>query len=156
MREWVYGRLVGLPGKIIAAVNTAAGLFGMFASERIRSEAGYAVTAETIHSVGDVLLVFSMLYFAALWLLKPTPKAHQERYRVILGALDQAVATFDPTAGTMFADHLRNHQHYEPIRHILPAKLVAKIESPQPPESESLLQMVRAERRKIAIRKGVV
>ncbi|MBC2776452.1 hypothetical protein [Parasphingopyxis marina] len=72
MREKVYRSLVSTPGVAVGFINTAAGLFGTFASEDARNAVGDIMTADTIQTIGIVMLGVSVFYFAALWLLKPT------------------------------------------------------------------------------------
>ncbi len=71
MRRIVYSGMVSAPSKVVSGAATLLGLAGTIWPEKVQNLAGDTVTVDNIQSIGIVLLIASVIYFALLWLLKP-------------------------------------------------------------------------------------
>ena len=72
MRTELYSALVRAPSKIGGGAGWLAGVVASVWPHAVESWTGEMIDSSTIQELGIFLLAFSSLYFAALWLLKPT------------------------------------------------------------------------------------
>lgn len=104
MQSDTYKAMVGLPPKIGAGACTAIGaLANILPEDRLSQIVGPYLSVSNIRVAGVALLIIAAVYFAALWLLKPSKSDEKEGRQQSLqnnGALVQGNGSFQNT-GTM-------------------------------------------------------
>lgn len=68
----LYNALVALPSKTIGISTGSIGVLAAFWPTWLETKVGAKVTADTIQTAGMALMAASIVYFAMLWLLKPS------------------------------------------------------------------------------------
>src|SRR4051794_13299615 len=71
MRRIVYQGMLRLPARVGGSAVSLAGLVGSIWPDRVKAVIGGSVSPDEIRLVGIALLVIGLVYFIALWLLKP-------------------------------------------------------------------------------------
>lgn len=101
MRRIIYKGLVGLPAKLTSAAVTAFGAIAAAYPKRVEAAFGEAVTSESIQFWGFVALGCAVVYFMALWLLKPGETPAESKTAPVLTAtgdkINQHVGDMDFT-----------------------------------------------------------
>ncbi len=76
MRERAYNWWGQAPIKVASGLGWVAGVASAFRPDWTQNLLGSDVSAETVQSVGTLLLAGASIYFAVLWMLKPSGRGH--------------------------------------------------------------------------------
>lgn len=72
MQRIIYNGLISAPAKIISAIVSLVGALGTVWPKEVGSLLGGTVTEQGVQTIGITLLIGAVIYFACLWLFKPT------------------------------------------------------------------------------------